>query len=321
MEQSEFIQFSIVGEGGDKRGVLTFNNPEDPGNTLTRAICEKFIEVLEYIKKEHSDLRGLFITSKRKHFCTGVSIEEHFPGEVEITLPVFHKLLFILATFPIPTIALIYRGCVGGGLELARACRWVVALNPVDNKLRLSLPEINIGCYPPFALAAFPRLTDTDSLIDGLGHTILFLLTGQVLKGEDSINLHSAYIMGLINDRVSGTPEEVIESFEFGTIKNPPISELFNNPLIIDVPMITKALADGDTSKISTDILNLASEALIRCAEKRILKSALHLAERTYLSTIAKHPDYVIGLTAALKGEAPVFEKTGMPCQSGESGG
>ena len=47
-----------------------------------------------------------------------------------------------------PTIALINGFCLGGGLELALACRYRVASD--DPATRLGLPEVKLGIHPGF---------------------------------------------------------------------------------------------------------------------------------------------------------------------------
>jgi enoyl-CoA hydratase/carnithine racemase len=49
-----------------------------------------------------------------------------------------------VAHFPKPTIAAIEGAAIGGGLELAAACDFVVA----SRRSRLALPEINLGAFP-----------------------------------------------------------------------------------------------------------------------------------------------------------------------------
>jgi 3-hydroxyacyl-CoA dehydrogenase/enoyl-CoA hydratase/3-hydroxybutyryl-CoA epimerase len=47
-----------------------------------------------------------------------------------------------------PSIAVVHGACMGGGLELAMACDYIVAVE--DGKTKLALPEIKIGIHPGF---------------------------------------------------------------------------------------------------------------------------------------------------------------------------
>jgi 3-hydroxyacyl-CoA dehydrogenase/enoyl-CoA hydratase/3-hydroxybutyryl-CoA epimerase len=49
---------------------------------------------------------------------------------------------------PAVSIAMVHGACMGGGLEVALACDYIVAVE--DKKTRLSLPEIKIGIHPGF---------------------------------------------------------------------------------------------------------------------------------------------------------------------------
>ncbi|WP_210235558.1 enoyl-CoA hydratase-related protein, partial [Mesorhizobium sp. M1C.F.Ca.ET.176.01.1.1] len=51
-----------------------------------------------------------------------------------------------LAELPCPTVAAIHGRCLGGGTELALACRYRVASN--DSSTRIGVPETQLGIFP-----------------------------------------------------------------------------------------------------------------------------------------------------------------------------
>src|SRR6185312_9083136 len=62
-----------------------------------------------------------------------------------------------LATLSCPTVAAIHGACMGGGTELALACRQRVAAD--DPATRIALPEVNLGIHPGWGgTARLPRL-------------------------------------------------------------------------------------------------------------------------------------------------------------------
>ncbi len=68
------------------------------------------------------------------------------------------------------SVALVHGACMGGGLELALACDYIVAVK--DSKTRLALPEIKIGIHPGFGgCVRLPKrvgwLTATDMILTG----------------------------------------------------------------------------------------------------------------------------------------------------------
>ncbi|NIM06153.1 MAG: enoyl-CoA hydratase/isomerase family protein, partial [Armatimonadetes bacterium] len=50
------------------------------------------------------------------------------------------------------SIAVVRGACLGGGCELASSCDLILA----SEDSSFATPEINVGCYPPVALARFP---------------------------------------------------------------------------------------------------------------------------------------------------------------------
>ncbi len=69
-----------------------------------------------------------------------------------------------------PSIAVVNGACMGGGLELALACDYLIAVH--GDKTRLALPEIKIGIHPGFGgCVRLPRrvgwLTATDMILTG----------------------------------------------------------------------------------------------------------------------------------------------------------
>ena len=59
-----------------------------------------------------------------------------------------HRVFDRLEALPCPTVAAIHGFALGGGLELALACRYRVGAN--DGKLSLGLPEVMLGIHPGF---------------------------------------------------------------------------------------------------------------------------------------------------------------------------
>jgi 3-hydroxyacyl-CoA dehydrogenase/enoyl-CoA hydratase/3-hydroxybutyryl-CoA epimerase len=97
--------------------------------------------------------RGLVILSDKPNgFIAGADIHEFTRIRTEaeaLELVRLGQLVFNrLAGLSFPTVAMIHGFCLGGGLELALACRYRVALQ--DPGTRLGLPEIRLGIHPGF---------------------------------------------------------------------------------------------------------------------------------------------------------------------------
>src|SRR5690606_22697750 len=59
-----------------------------------------------------------------------------------------HALFTRIENMKIPVVAGIHGFCLGGGLELALACHYRIAVN--DDKTRIGFPEVNLGIFPGF---------------------------------------------------------------------------------------------------------------------------------------------------------------------------
>jgi len=281
------------------KAVLLLNNP--PLNILNRAMCLELTDFLTSFPIDNFD--GLVIATEGDHFSAGADIDEHFPDLVWEMLPVFNRLCRTVAELPLPTVAVVSGRCLGGGAELARACRKVIALNP--ETLYFGVPEITLACFPPFGLAVFPRLSQN------ICATIHFLLTGQVLKGENPDELLLLHQMGLVDDSLTGPLEDMITRLDFRSVEElPDIPGLFSERLEIDASTVALALegAASQIASLSPFVLAQATAVLLECARNTEgLRVSLEFAETVYLEEIAPDPDYLEGLTAYKEKRPPAF--------------
>ncbi|KGR80454.1 enoyl-CoA hydratase/isomerase family protein [Ureibacillus manganicus] len=108
-------------------GVLTFTiDREDKRNAINDEVMNGFKEIVTYIN-EHNDVRFLIITGTgEKAFCSGGDLSEFHKLQTEQEafgmLSKMGKILYDIATLPVPTIALVNGAAVGGGCEIATAC-------------------------------------------------------------------------------------------------------------------------------------------------------------------------------------------------------
>ena len=121
-----------------------------------------------------------------KAFSAGVSIADHTPEKIERMLLGFHGALRRLRDLDAFTVALVDGHCLGGGMELACVCDYVVA----SERSRFGQPEIQLGCFPPVAAALLPRRI-------GAARTLELLLTGRTLPASE------AHALGLAHELVA----------------------------------------------------------------------------------------------------------------------
>jgi 3-hydroxyacyl-CoA dehydrogenase/enoyl-CoA hydratase/3-hydroxybutyryl-CoA epimerase len=144
--------FSIDAE---KLGWLVIDTPKASVNTLSiEAITELEALVIRFEELIATDeLIGVALLSgKASGFIAGADVSE-FDGMSESAilpeaLQRTHALFTRIEGLKIPVVAGIHGFCLGGGLELALACRYRVAVN--DDKTRFGFPEVNLGIFPGF---------------------------------------------------------------------------------------------------------------------------------------------------------------------------
>jgi cyclohexa-1,5-dienecarbonyl-CoA hydratase len=184
----------------DRQGRLarvTLDRP--PLNVLDipsiRALNEALVEL------SRSDGPDVIVLSGEgpKGFSAGVDVKDHTPDKIAPMLDAFHGCFRLLASSDRVTIAAVHGLCLGGGFELAIACDILIC----EEGTRLQVPEINLGCFPPVAVAALPERVGPQRAAE-------WILTGR------QIPLEEAVAAGLVNRVVprDGLPTAVMELTE-----------------------------------------------------------------------------------------------------------
>ncbi len=178
---------------------LIFDAANKPVNILTSELMNALEGELTKLQTRN-DLEGLIVCSaKPKSFIVGADIGEIAavtdPEEGYQLARKGQRIFHMLSQLPIPTVAAINGTCLGGGLELALACRYRVA-SDID-QLSLGLPEVRLGIIPGFGgTQRLPRLI-------GLSKALELILTGRTL------NAIQAKRLGLVDEIAD--PEFLLE--------------------------------------------------------------------------------------------------------------
>ena len=123
--------------------------------------------------------RGVvFRSGKASGFVAGADIREFqgfdAQGMVKDALFRGQQVFQRIAELGCPTVAAIHGYCMGGGTELALACRYRVASD--DPSTRIGLPEVKLGIYPGWGGSVrLPRLIGAPAAMD-------LMLTGRTLS-------------------------------------------------------------------------------------------------------------------------------------------
>ena len=164
---------------------ITLNAPK--GNILDADMMGELQTALKDLYRQ-SNVKLLQFTGAGDHFSFGASVEEHTRDKVAQMLKRFHNLFYTLADLGIPTAALVFGQCLGGGLELALMCNFLF----LDRSARLGQPEINLGVFAPPASLILPLKIGQTKADD-------LLLTGKTLTAEEAANM--GLVTALFEDR------------------------------------------------------------------------------------------------------------------------
>ncbi len=177
----------------ERLAVLTFDDPDRSANILTEPVMRRLAELIEEVRNgaEADRIRGLLVVSgKPGSFILGVDIDAiagvESPEEGAEAARLGQAIYLELERLPLPTLCAIDGPCMGGGTELALACRYRVASD--HPKTRIALPEVQLGILPAWGgTTRLPRLIGLQAALD-------LLLTGK------RVDARRARKMGLVEE-------------------------------------------------------------------------------------------------------------------------
>lgn len=113
-----------------------------------------------------------------KAFSAGAEIADHAPERVRKMLSAFHAVFRRLSKADCVKIAAVHGYCLGGGMELATFCDFVLAAESAQ----FGQPEIKLGCFPPVAMVTLPQLIGMRAAAD-------LILTGRQISAAEAQRL------------------------------------------------------------------------------------------------------------------------------------
>ena len=182
----------------DEFTLLTLDRPEAL-NALSFATLQELDQALDTVAA--GGARALLVTGAgERAFCAGADIKELMGrplAQGRRDMANGQRIISRFGTLPMPSIALINGYAFGGGLELALACNFRLALKTA----RLGLPEIKLGLIPGYGgTQRLPRLI-------GEARALEIIMTGR------TVNADEAERIGLVNRLVDGDLIEAGKSF------------------------------------------------------------------------------------------------------------
>ena len=202
---------------------VTLDRPDASANTLASFVMDELARVLDVLDEVKP--RGVvFRSGKSAGFIAGADIEEFKGMDAATGRRLMQRgwdLYNRLASVKYPTLALIRGHCMGGGLELALACRYRIVVD--EPGTRLALPEVKLGIVPGWGgMLRLPKLVGPAAAMD-------MMLTGR------TVDARRAKKMGLADECVP--PRVMTQAAKMLVVSGRPahrpplLQRLLNGPL------------------------------------------------------------------------------------------
>ncbi|MEB2186742.1 3-hydroxyacyl-CoA dehydrogenase NAD-binding domain-containing protein [Xanthomonas campestris pv. campestris] len=168
--------------------VLSLDRQGAAVNAFSQDVLLELGDVIERLALDPP--KGVVLRSaKANGFIAGADLKEFQEfdrrGTVNDAIRRGQQVFQKLAELPCPTVAAIHGFCMGGGTEIALACRYRVASD--DGSTRIGLPETKLGIFPGWGGSArLPRLIGAPAAMD-------LMLTGRTVSAK------AARAMGLVD--------------------------------------------------------------------------------------------------------------------------
>ena len=169
---------------GENLAWLTFDRAESSTNTFSSEALRELADICGQLKQNPP--KGLAILSAKDNgFAAGADIDEFTTLKSAEEAYAFTKLgndvFDRVEALSFPTVALIHGFCMGGGTELALACKYRI----IDDgaKTKMALPEVMLGIVPGWGGARrMPNLIGAAQALD-------LMLTGRAIDGKRAKNM------------------------------------------------------------------------------------------------------------------------------------
>jgi 3-hydroxyacyl-CoA dehydrogenase/enoyl-CoA hydratase/carnithine racemase len=271
----------------DGVAMVTLDHPTKPVNTLSPAVVEEFNQKVAPLLGE-DDVRAMVVVSaKPDTFIAGADLELiEGLGVTEISAMSRdgNALLERIATSKKPVVAAVHGAALGGGLEVALACHYILASD--DPKTVLAQSEVMLGLLP--AGGGSQRLVERVGLVAALP----MLLTGKRVRAR------RAKKMGLV-DAVT-TPGGIAETgaraalaLAEGSLRRVPRKRSVLDRLVSTAPGRALALRKARQQVVRQTRGNYpAPPAILDCVETGLKKGRLAglARESDYFGKLAVTP-------------------------------
>ncbi|ONI79487.1 3-hydroxyacyl-CoA dehydrogenase [Actinosynnema sp. ALI-1.44] len=192
---------------------LTMDDPNQSANTMNDTYFRSMHETIDRLYAEQDKVTGVIITSAKKTFFAGGDLKLMSKSTKADAAEITERVnggkadLRRLELLPKPVVAAINGAALGGGLEIALACKYRIALDAKGSQI--GLPEVTLGLLPGGG-----GVVRTVRLLGIQGALLNVLLQGQRNKPA------KAKEIGLVHEVVA-TPDEMIANAKTWIKANP----------------------------------------------------------------------------------------------------
>lgn len=244
--------------------VITIDSPGAKVNTLNREVMAEVEGLLAEIQSNSLVNSAVLISGKQSGFIVGADIpmlQAITDAESGYRLTKEgHRVLDIIANSKKPIVAAIHGSCLGGGLEVALACQYRLAVK--NKQTRLGLPEVLLGLLPGGGgTQRLPQLVSLPTALD-------MILTGKTVTADRAKRFG---LVDIVVNRLGpgiGTPEEnTIRYLEETAVKT--AQDLANGKLKVERG--PKSLVDKITQQVLS--FNFVKDQIFKKAKAQVMKA------------------------------------------------
>lgn len=171
--------------------IIRLNRPEKL-NTINMQLMADLSQAMDVTASDDS-VRSIILTGTGRAFCAGADLDEIANSELLRKNPPRYTIFNIIEDCPKPVVAAINGHCIGGGLELALCCDFIIT----SQTARIGLSEVRLGIIPlAGGTVRLPRRI-------GISKAKEMLFSGDRIDGQ------KAYDIGLANQVAA--PENLIQ--------------------------------------------------------------------------------------------------------------
>ena len=172
--------------------IVTIDRQDQAVNTLGVELVEEFENAFRRVDEDTLIQALVLISGKRDGFIAGADIEQFVElrtaADAERLSRTGQDLLNRLEALRVPVVAAIHGACLGGGLEVALACRYRVCTD--HPQTTFATPEVQLGLIPGMGgTQRLPRRVGLQAALD-------MILTGKTVRARRALQ------MGLVDELV-----------------------------------------------------------------------------------------------------------------------